>query len=414
MTSKAKVSNRETIFDVLGRDPVHTFPARMAPSIALKAISSVKPNARILDPMMGSGTVLALAQANGYHAMGTDIDPLSVLISRVWTTPVDHQAVLARATVVLARARTAAASLPLRDAYPQKADNETKQFVRYWFDGRARKQLTALAGAISRVRNSHIRNVLWCGFSRLIIAKQAGASRAMDLSHSRPHRSFKAAPIQPFDKFTDAVGRVLNNCPNISAQCSVPPASAHWGDARCLPIKEKSVDLVLTSPPYLNAIDYFRCSKFSLVWMGHSIRTLRVLRAESVGTEAGRLDDSSKAIVNKLRLRPALSTRHQAMLERYVSDMRQAIAEVARVLVDGGEAVYVVGENTIRGTFVPNAAIVSALAKEAGLVLRRRTDRVLPANRRYLPPPSNREGSPVQFDVRMRREVVMTFRKAPS
>jgi len=44
--------------------------------------------------------------------------------------------------------------------------------------------------------------------------------------------------------------------------------------------------VVLTSPPYLNAIDYMRCSKFSLVWMGHTIRELRNIRADSVGTEA--------------------------------------------------------------------------------------------------------------------------------
>jgi hypothetical protein len=35
------------------------------------------------------------------------------------------------------------------------------------------------------------------------------------------------------------------------------------------------VDLIFTSPPHLNAIDYLRCSKFSLVWMGHSIAALR-------------------------------------------------------------------------------------------------------------------------------------------
>src|SRR5581483_10653596 len=32
-------------------------------------------------------------------------------------------------------------NLTLADAYPVNADNETKQFIRYWFDGYARRQL---------------------------------------------------------------------------------------------------------------------------------------------------------------------------------------------------------------------------------------------------------------------------------
>lgn len=401
---------RETIFDVLGREPVHTFPARMAPSIALDAISNVRPGGRILDPMMGSGTVLALARAKGYHAIGTDIDPLAVLISRVWTTAVDVMIVKTKARAILSEARLTFASLALRDAFPSNADKETKSFIRYWFDSRARRELAALSKAISGVHETDVRSVLWCGFSRLIIAKQSGASRAMDLSHSRPHRSFEKSPISPFDKFIDAVGRVLDNCLDHANERRKLATKVHWGDARCLPVRKNSIDLVLTSPPYLNAIDYFRCSKFTLVWMGHTIAELRTLRRGSVGTEAGKNDDRSKALIARLRIRPALANRQQAMLERYVSDMRDALAEVARVLVHGGQAVYVVGENTIRGTFIPNAKILRALAEQVGLQLCRQSDRKLPANRRYLPPPQRVAGS-AAFDGRMRREVVMTFRK---
>jgi hypothetical protein len=49
------------------------------------------------------------------------------------------------------------------------------------------------AGA--RVHDEATRDVLWCGFSRLIITKSAGASLAMDLSHSRPHKEFTRAPV---------------------------------------------------------------------------------------------------------------------------------------------------------------------------------------------------------------------------
>ena len=63
------------------------------------------------------------------------------------------------------------------------------------------------------------------------------------------------------------------------------------------------------------------------------------------------------------------------MLARYIDDMRQATREVARVLAPGGKAVYVIGENTIRGTYVPNSQIISEVARLCGLSLQERCER---------------------------------------
>lgn len=68
--------------------PIHPFPARMAPEIALKALSSLPEGSTVLDPMTGSGTVLREAVMQGHQAYGYDLDPLAVLISKVWTKPV--------------------------------------------------------------------------------------------------------------------------------------------------------------------------------------------------------------------------------------------------------------------------------------------------------------------------------------
>jgi hypothetical protein len=188
---------------------------------------------------------------------------------------------------VLARARAIFLALSTRDAYPSQADQETRRFTSYWFDDYARRQLASLSAAINRVRDNATRDVLWCAFSRLIIAKQAGASLAMDLAHSRPHRSYDRAPAKPFRTLAAAVERVTENCVHKTTNSRGPEPQLDEGDARCIPLSDASVDLVLTSPPYLNAIDYLRCSKFSLIWMGYSIGELRRIRARSVGTEVG-------------------------------------------------------------------------------------------------------------------------------
>jgi hypothetical protein len=210
-----------------------------------------------------------------------------VLVTKVWTTSIDAELVRYKPIEVLAQAREDFVSRRVCDAYPRYADRETRHFATYWFDDYARRQLAALGAAIERVRNDKVRQVLWCGFSRLIITKQAGASLAMDLAHSRPHKSFDRAPIKSFQKLLLAVDRVVENCVMKNDRNRGPAPTVYRGDARQLSIHEGTVDLVLTSPPYLNAIDYMRCSKFSLIWMGHTIDELRGTRSRSVGTEVG-------------------------------------------------------------------------------------------------------------------------------
>jgi SAM-dependent methyltransferase len=407
-------SHRKTIFETLGRSPIHPFPARMAPGIALEALGERKAPLRVLDPMAGSGTVLAVARANGHRAFGFDLDPLAVLLAGVWTRTVCAEQVNDKAAEVLGRAKATFRPLASRLAYPPGSNDETRKFMRYWFDDYARRQLAALSMAIRRVRDDATRDVLWCGFSRLIITKQAGASLAMDLSHSRPHKSFKRAPVKPFIRFISAVETVVANCPQRGSDPVGPATVVKQGDARKLAIEDSSIDLVLTSPPYLNAIDYMRCSKFSLVWMGHNVSDLRQIRAKSVGAEVSSEEAMEaewvKALIKQLHLKPALPSHDYALLARYVLDMGRVMAEVSRVLRAGGRAVYVVGDSTVRGTFIRNSSIVAAVAEERGLTLHSRQSRTLPANRRYLPPPK-RIRSAAAMDGRMRREVVLVFDK---
>src|SRR5205809_998819 len=102
---------RKTIYEALGREPVHPFPARMAPGIALQLMNNAKRPIRVLDPMMGSGTVLALARSKRHKAIGIDIDPLAVLIAKVWTTAINKERVRDTAAEVLSRSREMFASL---------------------------------------------------------------------------------------------------------------------------------------------------------------------------------------------------------------------------------------------------------------------------------------------------------------
>lgn len=363
--------------------------------------------------MTGSGTTLVAARTNGHEAIGYDRDPLAVLIAGAWASDVDVEATEKKAEHVLTRARERARKIKQGDAYPRKASDETKDFVRYWFDAPNRIQLAALAESISQTHDEHIKRLLWCAFSRLIITKQSGVSLAMDISHSRPHKSYTKAPIKAFDHFERALKQITKAAP-FTAAGNLPQAAVESADARNLPLPDESVDMIITSPPYLNAIDYLRGHKFSLVWMGHDVSEVRELRSTNVGAEvsaeASDDDKGTESVMQKMCDGDELAGRNSGMLRRYVRDLRKVVRENFRVLRPGGKAVYVVGNCNLRDTFIENSKAVTALAGEAGFVVRSMRKRPLPQNRRYLPPPGKRGAGPA-LHKRMREEVILTLLK---
>ena len=389
--------------------PVHPFPARMAPSIVWDALPKTGPPLTMLDPMSGSGTTLVCARSRGHRAIGCDTDPLALLIARAWCADTEPDSLKLRARLVLERARVLRDHLRRQESYPKSADGETREFIDFWFDPENRHALTALATCISRVRSQAERTLLWCAFSRMIITKTAGASLAMDVSHSRPHRTFNTAPVRPFEGFPKSVTKVVNNSPFSDNVTDAPAAEVRHGDARSLPVDSASIDMIITSPPYLNAIDYLRGHKFSLVWMGHTISEIRALRSRNIGSEVSKETTSNRAIQQAMESMAdlqMLDNRRLGMIRRYVSDMNKVMNECARVLKSKGRAIFVVGDSAVRGVFVKNSEALVRLGESHGMCCISRTMRPLERRRRYLPPPeSAKAGSKMQ--TRMREEVIL-------
>jgi DNA modification methylase len=391
--------------------PIHPFPARMAPSIVWDSLPDNGRPLRILDPMAGSGLSLVIARARGHQAIGCDTDPLAVLIARAWCSDVSPDALSRRARSILAKAEDMASDLTPEGAYPCQSDDETKQFINFWFDDSGRVQLAALSRCISQVGSPDEKNLLWTAFSRLIITKRMGASLAMDVSHSRPHRKYEKAPVSPFDKFLSAVDYVVKKAPFRDSNVQVAPVIVVKGDARSLSFSSSSIDLVITSPPYLNAIDYIRGHRLSLVWMGYSIGSLRLVRSSNIGSENATSATATAELLNILDTIgqvDSLGERYRSMIVRYLDDMGNALSECRRVLRDDGQAIIVIGNSAIRGVHINNSEALVRLAQKRGFELASQVSRPLPDSRRYLPPPdSNTAGE--RMKKRMREEVILRF-----
>jgi len=386
--------------------PIHPFPARMAPETISEMLDELPRGARVLDPMCGSGVVLRQAGCRGHIAFGVDVDPLAVLMSRVWTSSVDGDAVSHAAARVLQSAKRS--RLKPAGLMHVSVCSETQEFISFWFAERQQNQLARLSNAIARGDYSgKVRDLLQLALSRTIVTKHVGASLAWDVSHSRPHRVRTENDYDVYAGFAIAVRAILARLgEEISGKVRVAQ-----GDCRNLTLltKEK-FDAVITSPPYLNAIDYLRGHKLALVWLGYSIPMLRDIRAGSIGTEKSgstrhrRLEDYpdlSHLVADVAQL----PIRQKSIVNRYAYDAEAMLKEMRSVVLPKGKLVLVLADSIVRGVEVPSSRIFSAIADKCGFKALKKTVREIPAAKRYLPI----AGEKSSLACRMRYESVETF-----
>ena len=299
----------------------------------------------------------------------------------------------------------AAIELPARDIN-QTDDPETAQFISYWFAPRQKADLARLATAL-REYDQPVRDALAVALSRIIISKEMMASLARDTSHSRPHKVAHSNDFDVIGGFTRSCAQLAHR---LNPQRIKSEANINLADARSLDwINDHTIDLALTSPPYLNAIDYIRGHRLALVWLGYEIAPLREIRSDNIGAERAICAADSPFDISpfvNVKSGSELGDRYKGWIRRYASDMGAVLRELRRVIKGSGQVVMVLGNSFLRGSRIDNAGLVESLAEAVGFRTEERSMREIPARRRYLPPPGSSRSS---LDARMRTETVLTL-----
>lgn len=388
---------------------IHPFPARMAPDIVFDAIYSLPEGSKILDPMSGSGMVINRASRMGLIPFGVDLDPLARLLSKVSATKIDS--LIAKQEVVnliaIAKKRLRNENhLPWIDD-----DEETLNFIAYWFCDKQAMQLRALSYCLHRdeiISDPDISDVIKVAISRLIVTKDPKASLARDTAHSRPHKVIYSNDFDVFAELPNSLNHVLAA---LNPNEIITNATVYSGDARDLHFFESNfVDSIVTSPPYLNAIDYMRGNKFSLIWLGYSISNLRKIRSTQIGSESAMGTSLTPAFVDILEQQGLWthSCKNTLMLQRYYSDLSTNAKECFRALKPQCNATFVIGNSNIQDKYIKNSELLKNASLSAGFKFVNEVVREIPDNKRYMPITTSSASS---MTKRMRAEHIITFSK---
>jgi SAM-dependent methyltransferase len=337
------------------------------------AASDLRPGSTVLDPFAGSGTTLVEARRAGFRAWGTEILAPAVLAARVKTHfELDGKRLLAAGRRVADRARR-------RRSGPLPFLRETKR----QFSSRALAELTRLRDALPPEGTPEA-DALRVAFGRILIP----SSRL----HRSPCLGYRRGKVEdgasPYARFETAVAEMREDLDSLSGDRSEwgPPATVVRGDARSGTWPNESVDLAITSPPYVNGMDYVMNYKVDLAWLGYanSYADLSALRAAEVSCDNLprsetvaylNVEKSPDVWLDELlpRIRDNVARKGSyrrsdmhAVVHRYFADLQPVLAGVLRALRPGGRFVVVVGDSLLAGEYVPGDLILARMAERMG------------------------------------------------
>lgn len=312
-------------------EAIHPYPAKFIGDIPAAFLSSlpVPANTAVMDPFCGSGTTLLEAQRAGRTSIGIDLNPIACLISRVKTSPLAVgflEAVEQVAEEAQAIKKVAVPDIPNVD---------------HWFKEEIQEAVAALAVTLAKPCYESWQDALRLALSSILVRV---SNQDSDTRYAAVEKGIEPAGV--FTQFQLAAQKISKAL--ASRSWTLVHAKVIESDILRVDPKQIGVPvgLMITSPPYPNAYEYWLYHKYRMWWLGFDPIAVK---EQEIGARAHFFKKNH----------------HTAAM--FVDQMRGTLDLVNSVLVPGGYACVVVGRSKIHGEIHDNGAMIYDLGVSMGL-----------------------------------------------
>jgi 16S rRNA G966 N2-methylase RsmD len=367
------------------------YPAKFHPPVVRSLLSAYTTDGQtVLDPFVGSGTLLVEALVAGRAAVGLDIDPIAVAVSSVKSHRYRPQLLRESASELLHRIQRLerpAAEYERRmfvDLARGKFTEQAKKLqkfipaipnIEHWF---RRYVIIDLARILKGIHSSQLSQMHREFFDVVFASIIRNASNAdpvpvsgLEVTAHMKAKDEKGRLINPFSQFEKAVAGAITAAENLyRATDGSQVARVYHGDATQLAGIRGKFDAVITSPPYQGAVDYYRRHKLEMFWLKmttsqaqrlgllrHYIGRVAVSKNDSGLTKKlGPLASEWERRIAGVSSTRALSFRH------YITNMGKVFSGLSHKLPKNAPAIIVVGHSKWNGTEIPTSALFQEIA----------------------------------------------------
>ncbi len=365
----------------------HRYPAKFIPQLAAKLINEfTTPGDLIVDPFMGSGTTLVEAKVLGRPSIGVDINPVAQLIAQAKITPISPDALnshFSKLTTEISGFIETPLFTVKETAVKYQAKTPDVVRIDYWFTPETKRKLSILFESITNIKNDDIRTFFLCGFSHILKNCSIWLQKS-----NKPTRDFKKQVPDPYNTFIKHIQKMIKKNTEFWQLLQrngtmYINAKSLCADARNIPVEDKSVSLIVTSPPYVTSYEYADLHQLSALWFNFT-GNLSEFRQKFIGSATNGNQNQSYVIDSKIGediIEKLNSKRVNKATEvaKYFSEMRETFVEMKRYLKKGGMACIVIGNTTFKGVQVLNAEVFVEQMQNIGFKIYRIIKRIIPS-----------------------------------
>jgi tRNA G10 N-methylase Trm11 len=287
---------------------IHPYPAKAVPDMVhdiLKIISHDNSVINVLDPFVGSGTVGLESKFMGFNFYGSDLNPLSILLSRTKTLTVNNTEDVKRDLKSFLN--------DLNDHIKlKKYEIVTFDNINYWF---LDKQINDLSFIKSEIRDFIKNSDYRCRetYSLILLTAFSMTIRSVSLTRNGEFKLYRLAPskikelethpIDTIEVYKSNVNQLLDTLKKINAACVNPSTTnIYLKNAKNLDyLDANTISLILTSPPYgdsKSTVAYGQFSKLSLQWIKDLLNKYLNIPVDYVNCDEYLLGGQKSKIIN--------------------------------------------------------------------------------------------------------------------
>lgn len=338
-----KINDKE--FDFHGEDTsylshsMHPYPAKFPPQLPKRILHKyAKKGDIVLDPFCGSGTTLVEARIYGANAIGVDVNGLSTLLSKVKATP------LAKNQFKIINNFVNKIYVDIEKwEYDKRPKPVIKQIEgsNHWFQENVTEELSYLISEIEKEKDEDVIDFLKIALSSIIVkvSNQDSDTRFAAISKNIPN----GLTLKLFCKKANEYSiRMVEFSNQITDNTELKIYNA---DSRDLSfIKNNSIDIIITSPPYANTYDYYLYHKFRKRWLNIDVKFAQY-------NEIG-----SRREFSSLKEQP----------KKWYDDLIKCFKEMAAKLKPSKYAFLVIGDSVIKKELIKIEKVITAFAPTTG------------------------------------------------
>ena len=364
----------------------HRYPAKFIPQLVERLMDDYITNgtANVNDPFMGCGTTIVSAISRGFHASGTDVNKVSHLVTKAKASPIAPGYLERKVKQFLSRILPSDDEQDLFDSVRVQPHIPKKHLERidYWFVESVRDELGKILALILGETDPAIQSFLLVAFSHVLKTCSIWSQAS-----TKPTRDLKKRPTLPYDAIKRHLLKMLKG--NAQFYNVVPPQvkdnpdsylNIQASSAKAQPVPDDSVDLIVSSSPYVTSYEYADLHQLSTLWLDLA-DDLKEYKKEFIGTSYKQYEDKSllsriaSEIIDEMVPK---SEKKAKEIEAFFIDMQEVFNESFRILKPGGRCCYVIGNTKLKGVDILNAEAFAESLQHSGFELDRLIKREIP------------------------------------